>query len=109
MELSSAIYNVGGTLAAATNDRKNAIFLQEQCKKIEDELFQKTGRNTRRRAVAYSDLGRAKIADGIIDGVFDLFEQSMNMRKELDNFDELQLFNPLRGMAMVHYLSLIHI
>lgn len=32
-----------------------------------------------------------------------LFEESIKIRQGLPNFDELQLYNPLRGMAMVHY------
>jgi hypothetical protein len=102
-ELLSAIHNVWGTVAAATNDRENAIFQQDKCKEIEEELYKETGRETSRLAVACSDLGRAKIANGSFDGVMGLFERSKNIRERLPNFDERQLYNPLRGMAMVHY------
>jgi len=90
-------------MAAATNAKELAIFHQEQCKEIEEELFNESGCYTSRLAIACSDLGRAKIANYSFEGVMDLFEQSMKIRKNLPNFDELQLYNPLRGIAMVHY------
>lgn len=94
---------MSGTLAAASNDKYRAIFHQNRCKEIEEDLFRESGCYTRRLAVAYSDLGRVKIASGSFEGVMDLFERSNKIRQNLPNFDELQLYNPLRGMAMVHY------
>jgi hypothetical protein len=94
---------VWGTLAAASNDRDVAIFNQTRCKEIEEDLFRESRRYTSRLAVAYSDLGRVKIANGSFEGVMGLFERSIKIRQGLPNFDELQLYNPLRGMAMVHF------
>ncbi|CZR51489.1 uncharacterized protein PAC_01365 [Phialocephala subalpina] len=101
-ELLSAIHNVWGTLAAATND-DTAVYHQEKCLDIEKQLFRDSQRPTSRLAIAYSDLGRAKIANGRFEGVKNLFEKSKEIRQKLPNFDELQLYNPSRGIAMVHY------
>ncbi len=70
---------------------------------IEKELFRESQCYTSRLAVAYSDLGRVMIANGRVQGVQDLFEKSEEIRRTLDNFDPLQLYNPHRGIAMVYY------
>lgn len=102
-EIRSALHDIKGSIAMTTNKPDDALFHQEKSLSIEKDNFALTGIETSRLASAYSELGRAKLMKGTIRGVTEDFEKSSEIRKRLPNYDEVQDFNPQRGLAMVHY------
>ncbi len=101
--LRSALHNLRGSLAATSNDRKTAVIENEKFLEIEEELYNETGKLTSRLASGYSEVGRVNIMRGMFEGVGDLFERSIEIRRELPSYSKLQLYNPVRGLAMMYY------
>lgn len=101
-EIRSALFDIKGSIAMTTNKPEAAMFYQYKALRIEEDKFDASGVVTARLASAYSELGRAKLMSGLIQGVEDDFKKSAEFRKRLPKYDELQDFNPQRGLAMVH-------
>ena len=102
-EVLADIHNTRGTLALDTNDYDIALYQLTELVALREKSFTESGVLTGKLAMAYSELGKALLMNGQYAKADELFARSMEIRRQLKNFSRLQLFNPLRGRALVQW------
>ena len=105
MDLLSAAHNARGTLALQINQPKEALHHYQEFLRVQQNIYQKSGKATTKCAAAFSELGMARLMNKQCSHeVFELFETSESIRQGLPGYNRLNIYNTLRGKAYYHWL-----
>ncbi|KAK1749795.1 hypothetical protein QBC47DRAFT_395340 [Echria macrotheca] len=85
------------------NEKETALYHREQNVAFREATFAKDGKLNNKLAAGYSEYGRALMTCGLFGRAAEMFEKSISIREQLPGFTRLQLFNPLRGLALVRW------
>lgn len=85
------------------NETETALYHREENVAFREATVAKDGKLNNKLAAGYSEYGRALMACGIFTKAAEMFEKSISIRERLPGFKRLQLFNPLRGLALVRW------
>ncbi|KAF2010917.1 hypothetical protein BU24DRAFT_427108 [Aaosphaeria arxii CBS 175.79] len=106
VDLVSSRHSTAGAIAMAINDHKTGLRHYHEFKSTQDIMFKETGALNSKYAAAHSELGMAYIYnEEATEAVKQLFDDSIQIRKQLPGYEEINLFNCLRGKAYWHHLK----
>lgn len=104
LDLYGALQNTKGVALDGMDRPSDAIEPITKFLHAQKELCKRSGRQTAKLAAAHSELAKVRLECGQTDGVLKLIEESKRIRRNLDGFDELELFNPLRYEGLYHMI-----
>lgn len=95
----------GGKLwvATQTQDFQKVFHHAELRFKIEEELYQKSGKATSKTALAHNDLGMAYSMNGLYEPAISHLKKSKEIRENLENFRKDWLFSPYHHLALTYW------
>ena len=102
-DLLAELHGTWGIMAIECNQSGPALDHIQTHLDLRLERFGETKQANSKLAAAYTEYGRALLLNGLFAKAQEAFIKSMDMRCQMPNFTRLQLFTPLRGMALIAY------
>ncbi|KAK0727161.1 P-loop containing nucleoside triphosphate hydrolase protein [Lasiosphaeria miniovina] len=97
------LHGTRSSIGLEMNETETALYHQEENVAFREATLAKDGKLNNKLAAGYSEYRRALMACGIFTKAAEMFEKSISIREQLPGFKRLQLFNPLRGLALVRW------
>ncbi|MCJ1387072.1 hypothetical protein MMC17_010201 [Xylographa soralifera] len=98
----ASLHNIGGAIAYDAGQPDEALIHIQAYAKLQTEVYAQNNVPTRELAAAYSELARAYMMNSIFNPVPDLLEKSIAIRKQVKDYNDIQLFNPLHQMGLFY-------
>lgn len=90
-------------VATQTRDYRKVFYHAEIRFRLEEALYQKSGKATSKTALAYNDLGMANSMNRLYEDAIPYFQRSKEIRENLDNFRKDWLFSPYHHLALTYW------
>jgi exonuclease VII large subunit len=90
------------SIAALTNNAKEALEMQLKSLAIREQVFAETQTPDSHIAAAYTETGKAMIMNGMFNEAREMIQKSVDSRKQMANFSRLQLYTPLLYTSIIH-------
>ena len=97
------LHGTRSSIGLEMNETDVALYHREENVAFREKAYAQDGKLTSKLAAGYSEYGRALMTCGLYSKAAEMFEKSIEIRKKLPGFKRIQLFNPLRGLALVRW------
>ncbi|RDW58870.1 hypothetical protein BP6252_13346 [Coleophoma cylindrospora] len=101
IDLRATAYGTMGVLAQLADKPEDALYYDELNLKLRQESYAITKEVDATLAAGYGHLAEALALNGLFGKAKEMFEKSIEVRRQMPNFTPLQLFTPLLGLGQI--------
>jgi tetratricopeptide (TPR) repeat protein len=101
--LTAEINGTAGIICLEINNPDDTLRYLQDYLVIREQIFAQTNEISAKLAAGYSETAQAMMANGLFSKAKEMLEKSIDLRRQMPKFTELQLFSPLLHLALCYW------